>query len=68
MAFHKAARNGIKVPWRTHAHLQANSAGKKIVAHESQDKQVGTFPVGDLGKPELNSLAEQEEVRTNCLM
>lgn len=47
---------------RTHAHLKASTAGNKIVANESQDKQVGTFPVGDLGNPELNSLAEKEDV------
>lgn len=50
------------MPWRAHAHLKVNTAGNKIVANESQDKQVGTLPVGDSGKPELNSLAEQEEV------
>lgn len=49
------------MPWRTHAHLKASTAGNKIVANESQDKQVGTFPTGDSGKPELDSLAEQEE-------
>ena len=48
------------MPRKTHAHLKANTAGNKIVANESQDKQVGTFPVGDSRKPELNSLAEQE--------
>lgn len=50
------------MPGRTHAHVKSNTAGSKIVARESQDRQVGSFPVGDLGNPELNSPAEKEGV------
>lgn len=50
------------MPGRTHGHVKSNQAGNKIVADESQDRQVGTSPLGDLGNPELNSLAEKEGV------
>lgn len=62
VACQEAPRTAIKVPWKPCANLNANTAGNKIVANESQNKQFGTFPVGDSGKPELNSLAELEEV------
>lgn len=50
------------MPGRTHAHVKFDTAGNKTVANESQNRQVGTFPVGDLGNPELNSPAEKEGV------
>lgn len=59
MAVLSAAPNGI---WRTHTCLQASTAGTKIVANEVQDKQVEASSARNLGKPELNRCAEQEEV------
>lgn len=59
MAVLSAAPNGI---WRTYTCLQASTAGTKIVANEVQDKRVGTSSAGNLGKPELNRCAKQEEV------
>lgn len=50
------------MPGRTHAHVKSNTAGNKIVVDESQDRRVGTSPVGHLGNLELNSLAEKEGV------
>lgn len=59
MAVLSAALNGT---WRTHTCLQASTAGTKIVANKVQDKQVGASSAGNMGKPELNGCAEQEEV------
>lgn len=59
MAVLSAASNGVR---RTHACLQASTAGTEIVANDVQDKQVGASSAVDSGKPELDRCAEQEEV------